>query len=643
MRQCPTRPHSECGDSNSGFTLLELSIVLIIIALVTGMAVSAGISAVASARQAATINKMKTIDQALMAFRVANNRLPCPADLTITPGSTNFGIEAGGASVCTAATGVCKGATLAGTCIGTTVSPAANFTAAGVTYTNETAAEGALPVVTLGLPNDMVVDGWGNSFRYAVDTTMTELGAFHDNPVNNTCGAITIEDTNDAVRSSDAIYALISHGPNGHGAYNPYTGAVPPGNPVNVGSTNTNELLNCHCSTATGTDNGTYAATYVQALPTITTPGTTSTTFDDIVTYKERWQMATPWDPVATLYIGEYSNNRVRKVQGCTITTVAGNGTGAYAGDGGPATSAEIHAPKNIALDSSDNIYISDYYNYRIRKVTAATGIITTIAGNGTNSYSGDGGPATSAELYFPQGMALDSAGNLYFADQRNERIRKVTASTGIITTVAGNGTSGYSGDGGQATSAELNQPMSVVLDSSGNMYISDDFNARIRKVTAATGIITTVAGNGMSGHSGDGGPATSAKLNYPEGIALDSAGNIYIADDGNYNVRKVTASTGIITTVAGNRGVGYSGDGGPATSAELVPENVAVDSAGNIYIADQYNQRIRKVAASTGIITTVAGNGRASYSGDGGPATSASMDGPYGIAVVPWAAVSNR
>ena len=253
-------------------------------------------------------------------------------------------------------------------------------------------------------------------------------------------------------------------------------------------------------------------------------------------------------------------------------------------------------------MDGAGNLYISDQSNQRIRKVTAATGIITTVAGNGTAGYSGDGGPATSAELNFPAGVAVDSAGNLYIADYNNSVIRKVHTS-GIMTTVAGNGTGGYSGDSGPATSAELYLPIGVAVDGAGNLYIADTGNQHIRKVDAS-GIITTVAGNGTAGYSGDGGLAISAQLDRPTSAAVDSAGNLYIADTGNQRIRKVNAS-GIITTVAGNGTNGYSGDSGPATIAELYnPVGVAVDGAGNLYIADLSNQRIREVNVTTSALS---------------------------------------
>ena len=349
------------------------------------------------------------------------------------------------------------------------------------------------------------------------------------------------------------------------------------------------------------------------------------------------------------------------------ISTVAGDGViGGSLDDGGPAISAGLFNPNGVAVDGSGNLYIADIGEARIRKVNAATGIITTLAGNGRSCtvedaygdcYSGDGGPATSAELSDngPSGVAVDGAGNIFIADTSNQRIRKVSAATGIITTVAGNGYSnpsdgvgGYTGDGLLATSAELNNPQGVAVDGSGNLYIADTYNGCIRMVSAATGIITTVAGKGTVGDSGDGGPATSAELFAPASVALDGPGNLYIVDEEANRVRKVSAATGIITTVAGNGTLGdwFSGDGGPATSAELAnPYGVALDGSGNLYIADQYNSRIRKVNAATGIITTVAGGvnilggnyddcGNSGYVGDGGPATSALLCYPAGVAL---------
>jgi len=310
------------------------------------------------------------------------------------------------------------------------------------------------------------------------------------------------------------------------------------------------------------------------------------------------------------------------------INTVAGGGP-----DKLPALSAALANPTSVAFDSAGNLFIASFHF--VSKVDAGTGIITTVAGNGTFGFSGDGGPATSAQLNAPFGVALDSAGHLYIADTGNQRIRKVDAETGIITTVAGNGSFGFSGDGGPATSAQLKNPFSVAPDSAGHLYIADLGNQRIRKVDTGTGIMTTVAGNRSFGFSGDGGPATSAQLHAPLDVALDSAGHLYIADLGNRRIRKVDTGTGIITTVAGNGSFGISGDGVPATSARLAsPLGVALDSAGHLYIAENFTHRIRKVDALTGIITTVAGNGSFGFSGDGGPATSAQLNLPVGVAL---------
>ena len=311
-----------------------------------------------------------------------------------------------------------------------------------------------------------------------------------------------------------------------------------------------------------------------------------------------------------------------------TINNFAGKSNPSLLGDGGAATNASIRSPGDVAVDSSGNIYIADTYNQRIRKVNTS-GIITTIAGTGVYGFSGDGGAAVNAYFYNPRGVAVDSSGNIYIADTNNQRIRKVNTS-GIITTIAGNGIPGSAGDGGAATNANLYYPSDVAVDSSGNIYIADTSNQRIRKVNTS-GIITTIAGTGVYGFSGDGGAATSAQLRSLYGVAVDSSGNVYIADTYNYRIRKVNTS-GIITTIAGNGISGFSGDGGAAVNAYLYnPLGVAVDSSGNVYIADTNNSRIRKVNTS-GIITTIAGNGISGSAGDGGNAYDANLNAPWDI-----------
>lgn len=329
-----------------------------------------------------------------------------------------------------------------------------------------------------------------------------------------------------------------------------------------------------------------------------------------------------------TLYKGDGS---ILKNNAKVITTIAGNGQPGSIGDGGPAIHAGLSAPGAVSVDNAGNVFIADSSNNRLRKIDRR-GIITTIAGNGQPGYSGDGGPATQAGLNTPSGVSVDEKGNIYIADFWNHRIRKVDA-RGIITTIAGNGQEGYYGDGIPAVQASLSRPQGLALDGLGNLYIADSANGRIRKVDT-NGIITTIAGNGRYwDYSGRGGPAVQAGLGWPNGVAVDHLGNIYISEYLNSWISKVD-TTGVITTYAGIRWNGYSGDDGDATQAGInQPTGVALDGIGNLYISDFANSRIRKVD-TRGIITTIAGNGQIGYSGEGGPAIQASLNWPWGVAV---------
>jgi sugar lactone lactonase YvrE len=293
-----------------------------------------------------------------------------------------------------------------------------------------------------------------------------------------------------------------------------------------------------------------------------------------------------------------------------------------------------LNSPAGVAVDDSGNVYVAETGAQVIRKM-APLGSITRIAGTGTLGYSGDGGPAPSATFRFPFGLAVDGAGSLYVGDLNNAVVRKISPS-GIIATVAGAGQGGYSGDRGPATRAQLSErPYTVALDSGGALYISDTWNHCIRRV-ATDGIITTVAGNGTAGYSGDGGAAVEAQLNIPTGVAVDQSGILYIADiaDNNNNRIRRVARDGRISTVVGTGVPGYSGDGGPAVAANLKsPWHVAVDKDGTLYIADWGNQRIRAVSPG-GSIRTVAGNGTGGYTGDGGLAVDASLKGPIAVAI---------
>ena len=336
-------------------------------------------------------------------------------------------------------------------------------------------------------------------------------------------------------------------------------------------------------------------------------------------------------DASGNLFIADTGNDRIRKIApDGTISTVAGSGLRGSSGDGGPATDAGLFLLNggDIAVDASGNLFIADSRNHRIRRVIP-DGTISTIAGNGTEGFGGDGGPATDAQLSFPYGVAVDASGNLFIADSGNNRMRKV-APDGTISTVAGNGSAGFSGDGGPATSAQLS-PTDVAVDTSGNLFIVDSLvvltadpgNSRIRKV-ALDGTISTVAGNGTEGFSGDGGPATDAQLFRPDGVAVDAAGNLFVADNGNHRIRKV-APDGTISTVAGNGELGTSGegDGGPATDAPIRSmSGVAVDTAGNLFIAVWASDRIRRVSstvASVDFTITDRGGGSITTSGSAG------------------------
>jgi uncharacterized protein (TIGR03437 family) len=316
-----------------------------------------------------------------------------------------------------------------------------------------------------------------------------------------------------------------------------------------------------------------------------------------------------------------------------SINTIAGTGAALFSGDGGLATAAGINVAVDVSADRAGNLFIADQFNHRIRKISK-NGAISTVAGTGVPGYSGDGGLAVNAQINTPTGIFADSAGNLYIAEPGNQRIRKVDSS-GIITTLAGNGSKGYSGDGGPAIGATLFNAVRVAVDLSGNVLVADQSNHRIRRVTPA-GIITTIAGNGAGtpaagAFSGDGGAAVNASLNNPTALAVTTSGVIYIADQFNHRIRKITPD-GIINTVAGNGTPGFSGDGGPAVSASLnFPGGLTVDTAGNIYFNDDINYRTRRISAA-GTISTIAGNGVAGFAGDGGAATAASLNGNFGV-----------
>jgi sugar lactone lactonase YvrE len=318
------------------------------------------------------------------------------------------------------------------------------------------------------------------------------------------------------------------------------------------------------------------------------------------------------------------------------ITTAAGTGRQGFGGDGGPAVRAPLNQPFDVAIDSRGNIYFSDTFNHRIRKIERGTGRIATVVGSGQPGFAGDGGQALIARINEPYGVVLDTSGNLYFVDRLNRRVRKVDSQTGIISTVAGTGQQLHSGDGGPANRAGLVEPNGVALDPTGRwLFIADVAGHRVRRIHLKTGLISTFAGTSRARHEGDGGPAQQASIWGARAVAVGEDGAVFILEREGNSLRRVDPATGLISTIAGTGAKGYSGDGGPATKATFNgPKELAVDQAGNLLIVDTENHAIRFIDSTTGTIRTVAGTGSAGGGGDGGLASLAQLDRPHGVAV---------
>jgi len=315
------------------------------------------------------------------------------------------------------------------------------------------------------------------------------------------------------------------------------------------------------------------------------------------------------------------------------IQTIAGTGAAGYSGDGGPANQATLREPFMCALDQRGNLFMSEAKNHIIRRIDHDTGVITTVAGTGGAGYSGDGGPATKAQFNEPYSLTVDQKGDIYIVDRLNAAVRKIAAATGIITTVAGTGQPGYSGDGGPATRAQLREPNDCFLDGKGGLLIADIQDQRVRRLDLASGIITTFAGNGEKVRTGDGMPAAQASICGARAVCMDRKGNTYIAEREGNGVRKVNAR-GIMSTLAGTGKRGYTGDGGPAMAADWgAPKAIRCDAQNDIIVVDTENHAIRKIDANTGIVTTIAG-GHLGDDGDGDIATRAGLARPHGCAI---------
>jgi DNA-binding beta-propeller fold protein YncE len=318
-----------------------------------------------------------------------------------------------------------------------------------------------------------------------------------------------------------------------------------------------------------------------------------------------------------------------------SIATAVGTGERGFAGDGGPARRALLNGPFDIGFDAAGNLYFSDTFNHRIRRVDARTGVITTVAGSGEAGYSGDGGPAVSAQLNEPYGIAVDNAANVYVADRHNHCVRRIDAGTGAIATFAGSGVSGSGGDGGPAARAQMVEPNGLAIDAANaRLFIADVADHRVRVVDLATGTIATFAGTGAAERGGDGGPAAAAGVHGARAVKVAADGTVHILERQGSSLRAVDPRTGVITTVAGTGARGYSGDGGPALAAVFdAPKEFALDPDGDILVVDTENHAIRRIDRASGIVETIAG-GRTGRGGDGGPATAAGLGRPHGVAV---------
>lgn len=580
--------------SPNAFTLLEMAIVLAIIGVVAGGALTLLTASTTTRMVNETVARMETIDKALRDYAVSFGRLPCPASLTLTPSDSNFGIEA---------------ASNTNTCIGGT--PAANFAASSGTV------EGAVPVRTLKLPDSYIYDAWERRFRYGVDPSKTATSSFPVSSGNCTSTkAITVNDSTGAARTSNAVYALVSAGPNGHGAY------TKNGVMVNAGSTNSSEQTNCHCtSSAVSTS---YTATYVQKLPTLNASSATDI-FDDIVSFKEGWQLQIPTQDLSStpcaqtkyIYVVDYNNHRVQKfdMSGNYVSAIGAgyNGVTGSIGSSGSAN-GQFNSPRNVALDSAGNVYVTDPGNYRVQVFDSSGNFLrkwgSSGSGNGQFSWGYVGSP------YAPLGIAIDSSNNVYLSDGGNARVQKFDSSGTYLSQLGcASGACSISTANGQ-----FNQYVGhLAVDSSDNLYATDgDSTHRVQKFNSSGAYLGTVG-------------CFSSCTNYLygiQGVAVDQSNNVWVASADTFSAKLFNGTSFALMQNAG--ATDWSGTGVNGRFPFAIGPVAVDNTTGNVYVSDYSNNRIQ-IFNSGGTYTSQLGcaSGACSASSANGQ-----FNTPFGIAI---------
>jgi prepilin-type N-terminal cleavage/methylation domain-containing protein len=565
---------------NHGFTLLELSVVLVLIGIIIGGGLMTFTASVQATQFNKTVERMDAIEKALLNYAIANNRIPCPTDLTLTAtGSANYGVEAGAGS------GSSPG-TATGACTGASMLPKATFVAASGT------AEGGVPTRALQLPDDFMYDGWGRKFRYAVDPTYTKTAALPA-PASSPCNVsstspITVNDATGAARTTAGMYALISHGANGHGAY------TSNGVTLNAGSSSANELTNCHCTSA-GVYSGSYTPTYIEKAPQYDSgeTGIAAYYFDDIVTFKEPWQMQAQNYPLSQtaaqcVYVSDYGNGRV-EVFNTSGSYISQFGSVGWGGNG------QFEDPFGITIDRSGNIWVVDSDNDRVQEFNSSGSYLSQFGSGGTVYSNG--------QFSVPRNVAIDGSGNFWVTDAYNNRVQKLNSSgSWVLTIPSGCPDSDVPACPSGTGNGQFNNPDGIAIDSSGNIWVTDYNNNRVEEFSSSGSFLMGI-GAGYSGVSGTIGSSGTGngQFNAPNGISIDSSGNVWVADL-NSRVQEFNSS-GTYLNQLGN------GSNGCGLGQLNNPISIAFDASGNAWVTDWGCDRVEEFTSSGTYLSVFGGS----------------------------------